>query len=184
MLRMLGVPRAVRAVRPRITEHEFSAQALTLLSPSTCFLFCCFPTPLESQIQLGPGNRGDDPRFFLLGLHHHPDSGRLHRFSAGRQQVKHRARRGLGEVGLIPSEGQRRPRAGATAPRGWGTPGRGLLVPWNPLAGLEHCASFQNKAPQRIWVFHGGRTLSPPPPCPGVTCFSRNGRRASVAARG
>lgn len=125
-----------------------------------------------------------DPRFFLLGLHHHPDSGRLHRFSAGRQQVKHRARRGLGEVGLIPSEGQRRPRAGATAPRGWGTPGRGLLVPWNPLAGLEHCASFQNKAPQRIWVFHGGRTLSPPPPCPGVTCFSRNGRRASVAARG
>lgn len=121
---MQKVPQVVRALRLRTTERVFSGQTLIL----SLHLFY-FHTVLESQIQLGPGNRGDDPRFLLLGLYHHPDSGRLHRFPAGSQQVTRRAGRGLREVGPVPSEGQRRLWAGATAPQGCKTPGLGLLVP-------------------------------------------------------
>lgn len=99
------------------------AQALTLplsLHPSfvNYILFHFFSlTLIESQIQLGPGNRGDDPRFLLLGLHHHPDSWRLHRVPAGGQQVTRPAGPSRGGGG-----GARRrvaeTRTGTTAPRG------------------------------------------------------------------
>lgn len=128
---------------------NFQPKALTKRSPSTCFFF---PYSIESQIQLGPGNRRDDPRFFLLGLYHHTDSRRLHRFSAGSQQVKLRGPTGAQRGGIYTPRGVAEAGAGARAPRDWVTPGRGLLVPWNPLSGLEHGASFQNKAPSRMWV--------------------------------
>lgn len=94
------MPQVVRALRLRTTERVFSGQTLIL----SLHLFY-FHTVLESQIQLGPGNRGDDPRFLLLGLYHHPDSGRLHRFPAGSQQVTRRAGRGLREVGTCTLRG-------------------------------------------------------------------------------
>lgn len=120
----------------RATEPESSTQALTLLSPSTSgfkFYFICLlikyffcPTPIESQIQLGPRNRGDDPRFLLLGLHHHPDSGRLHRVAAGSQQVTRWAGPGSGAWSVHPQEGQRSPsRVGNSC--------AGLLIPWCPF---------------------------------------------------
>lgn len=152
--RMQGVPQGLRA-----PERESAAQALTLLFPSTPFFP---PTPTESQIQLGPRNRGDDPRFFLLGLHHHPDSGRLHRVSAGREQV--------------------------TRPQGWGScasegtseaggrddspAGLELLreVSWFPgtsaLGAGTAGVSFQNSAPKRIWARQARRWL-PLPLCSG-----------------
>lgn len=37
----------------------------------------------ESEIQLGPGDCGDDSRLFLLGLHSHSDTRRLHLFETG-----------------------------------------------------------------------------------------------------
>lgn len=41
----------------------------------------------ESQVQLGPGDGGLDPRLFFLGLHRDANPGRLHLLQAGGEQV-------------------------------------------------------------------------------------------------
>jgi len=51
----------------------------------TVFTFMCLK---ESEIQLGPRDRGDDSRVLLLGLHSYSDSGRVYLFKTGCKQVK------------------------------------------------------------------------------------------------
>lgn len=41
----------------------------------------------ESEIQLGPGDCGDDSRFLLLGIHRDSDSRRLYLIQTGCKQV-------------------------------------------------------------------------------------------------
>ena len=58
-------------------------------SPVECkTLFFFFPYhPPESQVQLGPGDRGADSRIFFLGLHRDTNPGRIHLLQAGGEQV-------------------------------------------------------------------------------------------------
>lgn len=50
------------------------------------FVFSCYFLK-ESEIQLGPGDCGDDSRLLLLGLHRDSDSRRVHILQAGCKQV-------------------------------------------------------------------------------------------------
>lgn len=42
---------------------------------------------LESQVQLGSGDGGTDPRLFLLGLHRDANPGGVHLLQVGSEQV-------------------------------------------------------------------------------------------------
>lgn len=50
------------------------------------FIFLCLCLK-ESEIQLGPGDRGDDPWVLLLGIHSYSDSRRVYILQTGCKQV-------------------------------------------------------------------------------------------------